>query len=87
MDEDDEGDENEPPETVTTSEIQARLREVAREQKGKEIVRRVTDEVFEEFDETPIGTGAIAQVCYLHPQQISPYETGYRCIEQPSNRI
>ena len=30
------------------------------------IFERPFDEVFEEFDETPIGTGAIAQVCYLH---------------------
>ena len=37
--EDDEGGENEPPETVATSEIQARLREAARENKGKEQAR------------------------------------------------
>lgn len=40
MEEDEGGDENEPPEVVATSEIQARLREVAREQKGKERVCR-----------------------------------------------
>ena len=38
MEEDDENDENEPPQVVATSEIEARLREVAREQKGKEKV-------------------------------------------------
>jgi aarF domain-containing kinase len=29
------------------------------------VFQRPFDEVFEEFDETPIGSGAIAQVCRL----------------------
>ena len=31
------------------------------------VFRRAFDEVFETFDETPIGSGAIAQVCHLWP--------------------
>lgn len=31
----------------------------------EEVFQKPIEEVFEEFDETPIGTGAIAQVCFI----------------------
>jgi ABC1 atypical kinase-like domain len=37
------------------------------------VFKRPFDEVFEEFDEMPIGSGAIAQVCYMFNHALSDF--------------